>query len=199
MKYYVRNKKSNKTQLLFHGTGGSYRDLISIAEYIDPSSNYIAFEGNELEEGMRRFFKRHAIGKFDIPNLELNTTELDKDIKDIKQMNEFKDTNFVAMGFSNGANILESLFQMYPDSLKNFMLLSPVYVRKDLKFKDLTGLNILIVTSYNDPYTTKKDLELLINDLKDANANVDLYLHDAGHRLTEGALNYAKDWYFRNI
>lgn len=195
MKYYIQNQNSKNTFLLFHGTGGTYRDLLSIAQFIDPKSNLVAFEGPEVENGARRFFKRYAIGQFDIENLELNTSDLNKDIEFIKKDPNFATTNLIGMGFSNGANILESLTVMYPHTLKNIVLLSPVYVRKDLKFKDLNGVNILIITSLNDPYSTEDDTKQLINDLKQSGANLDVFLHNDGHRLTQEALNYTKTWY----
>lgn len=197
MKYFIENNLSKKTLLLFHGTGGTHKDLIPFAKYMNPKDNLIAFEGPELEDGARRFFKRFGMGNFDIPNLEENTNELNNDIMNIKNDPYFSASNMVAMGFSNGANILEHLLLTYPKTLNNYILLSPVYVRKDKAFKDLDGVNILIVASYVDPYTSKEDIDQLKNDLVNAGANVDLFLHNQGHRLTEEALNYTKAWYLK--
>lgn len=199
MKYYVKNNNSKNTFLLFHGTGGTYRDLISIANFIDPDANIIAFEGNELEGGARRFFKRHAIGQFDIPNLILNTNELNSDIMNIKNDPNFKDTNLIGMGFSNGSNILESLMQMHNDSLKNYILLNPVYVRKELDFPNLKDINVLMVSSFNDPYTTDSDTLNLVQTLKKSGANLETYIHEEGHRLTQEGLNRTKQWYINNF
>lgn len=42
--------------LLLHGTGGTERDLLPLAELISPSSSVLSVRGNVLENGMPRFF-----------------------------------------------------------------------------------------------------------------------------------------------
>lgn len=44
------------TLVLFHGTGGTERDLIPLAKHISPESSVLSLRGNVLENGMPRFF-----------------------------------------------------------------------------------------------------------------------------------------------
>ncbi len=44
------------TLVLFHGTGGTERDLLPLAKHIAPESSVLSLRGNVLENGMPRFF-----------------------------------------------------------------------------------------------------------------------------------------------
>src|SRR5690606_16704600 len=64
------------TLLLLHGTGGTERDLLPLAEMIDPTASVLSVRGNILENGMPRFFRRLAEGVFDEEDLIFRTHEL---------------------------------------------------------------------------------------------------------------------------
>lgn len=64
------------TLVLFHGTGGTERDLLPLAKLVSPNSSVLSVRGNVLENGMPRFFRRLAEGVFDEEDLIFRTKEL---------------------------------------------------------------------------------------------------------------------------
>lgn len=191
-------KKGNKeeTILLLHGTGGDEHDLIPLVKFIDEEVSVLSVRGNINENGMNRFFKRHSIGNYDIPSLVLETNNLNDFIKDAAHKYQFDKEKVIAVGFSNGANIAESLIQLHEKPLGAAILFNPVYLQPNIGFRDLNGLPVFIAAATNDPFAKKEEILKLENDLTKAGANVFVYWHDAGHRLTNEALTSAKVWYW---
>src|SRR5687767_9727854 len=64
------------TLFLLHGTGGDESDLIPLGRELAPDANLLSPRGKVLESGMPRFFKRLAMGRFDLEDLALRTDEL---------------------------------------------------------------------------------------------------------------------------
>lgn len=71
MKHIFKQGEQGKPVfLLLHGTGGDERDLLPLAEMLDPSYNVLSVKGEISENGMARYFKRRAEGDYDLEDLE---------------------------------------------------------------------------------------------------------------------------------
>ncbi len=88
------NDESKPTLLLLHGTGGNERDLLPLAERIDPNANVLSVRGNVVENGMPRFFRRLAEGVFDIEDLIKRTEELNEFLNEAADQYGFIETIF---------------------------------------------------------------------------------------------------------
>src|ERR1700731_2109363 len=106
------------TLVLFHGTGGTERDLLPLAKQISPESAVISVRGNVLENGMPRFFRRLAEGVFDEADLIFRTQEVNDFLDKAAVEHGFDRGNLVAVGYSNGANIAGSLLFHYKQAFK---------------------------------------------------------------------------------
>src|SRR6476646_3067578 len=113
---FVRGK-SDRTLLLWHGTGGNERDLIPLGREIDPDASLLSPRGKILENGMPRFFRRLAEGVFDLEDLKYRTNELAEFIAAAGEHYGFAADKLVAVGYSNGANIAASLLLLRPEVL----------------------------------------------------------------------------------
>lgn len=105
MKHIYQAGTNDVTLLLLHGTGGNEFDLLPLAKHIDPNANVLSVRGNVLEYGMPRFFKRLAMGVFDMDSLAEETEALYQFVDDASKQYNFNRANVIPVGYSNGANI----------------------------------------------------------------------------------------------
>ncbi len=187
------------TLLLLHGTGGNERDLIPLANLIDPTASYLSVRGNVLENGMPRFFRRLAEGVFDIEDLVFRTKELNDFLDEAAEKYDFDRNNIVAIGYSNGANIAGSLLFHYQDALKGAILHHPMVPRRGIELPDLTGTKVFIGAGTNDPICPQEESVELKELLEKAKASVDIHWENRGHQLTMTEVQAAAEWYRKHF
>jgi phospholipase/carboxylesterase len=131
--------KTGKALLLLHGTGGTENDLIDLGKLIAPGFNLLSPRGKVVENGLNRFFKRKAVGVFDVDDLKHKAIQLCDFIRKTKK--EFEIEQLIAVGYSNGANIAAGVILQEPDLLSGAILLRPMVPYEpqplDLLHKDL--------------------------------------------------------------
>lgn len=189
------NDQTKPTLLLLHGTGGTERDLLPLADKIDPYANVLSVRGNVLENGMPRFFKRLAAGVFDQEDLIFRTKELQNFIAQAAVENSFDRNNIIAIGYSNGANIAASLLFHDQTALRGAILHHPMVPRRDIALPDLTDKHIFIAAGKNDPMCPAEESEDLQALFENVNANVDIHWENNGHQLTHTEIEAAEKWY----
>ncbi|MCH5585481.1 alpha/beta hydrolase [Shimazuella sp. AN120528] len=197
MKHIYRegSNKQAPVLLLLHGTGGTEKDLLPLAEIISPTSSVLSVRGNVLENGMPRFFKRIAEGIFDEEDLKIRTKELKEFIDTSAEQYSFDRSNVIAIGYSNGANIAASILFQYQNALKAAILHHPMVPLRGLKLPDLSGTNIFISAGMNDPICSPQETEELERLLLEAKASVSVHWETYGHQLTQSEVLAAANWY----
>ncbi|MBM7552545.1 alpha/beta hydrolase [Thalassobacillus pellis] len=197
LKHVFHKGKGNndKVFLMLHGTGGTERDLIPVAEMIDPDAAVLSVRGNVLENGMPRFFKRLREGVFDEEDLIERTDELHQFLDEAADEYGFNRSNVIAVGYSNGANIAGSLLFHYRDVLNGAVLFHPMVPRRGIELPDLGDTPVFIGAGKNDPICPPEETEELKRILQDAGADVRVLWENRGHQLTEKEVNEAKVWY----
>lgn len=180
---------------MLHGTGGTERDLLPLAERVDADASVLSVRGNIVENGMPRFFKRLAEGVFDEEDLIFRTKELNEFLDEAADKYEFDRNHIYAIGYSNGANIAASLLFHYKDALKGAMLHHPMVPRRGIKLPDLSGKEVFIGAGKNDPMCPAEESIELQSLLENANASVKLHWENRGHQLTEEEIKAARQWY----
>ncbi|RAS81159.1 alpha/beta hydrolase [Priestia endophytica] len=193
---FNKGKDSTKpTLLLLHGTGGNELDLLPIAGRIDDEASVLSVRGNELENGMPRFFRRLAEGVFDEEDLIFRTKELNEFLDEAAEEYSFDRNNIIAIGYSNGANIAASLLFHYKIALKGAILHHPMVPRKGIDLPDLSDKYVFIAAGTNDPICSPMESNELQSLLEKANANVELHWENKGHQLTIEEVEAAGQWY----
>ncbi len=193
---FIKGKQPDgKTLLLLHGTGGTERDLLPLAELFDANANVLSVRGNVLENGMPRFFKRLAEGVFDEEDLVYRTKELHDFLGEAAEKYQFDRNQMVAVGYSNGANIAASLLFHFQDALLGAALHHPMVPRRGIELPDLTGKAVFISAGKRDPLCAPSESEDLKALLETANAEVTLHWEEGGHQLTPKEVETAADWY----
>lgn len=185
--------------VLFHGTGGTERDLLPLAQAISPTSSVLSVRGNVLENGMPRFFRRLAEGIFDEEDLIFRTKELYDFLDQAAVEHGFDRNNLVAIGYSNGANIAGSLLFHYPDALRGAILHHPMVPLRGIQLPDLSGIPIFIGAGRNDPICSPQETEELQKLLSEAGSTVAVHWEQAGHQLTRSEVEAAGTWFKTNL
>lgn len=191
---YKENDSSAVTLLLLHGTGGDEKDLLPLVDIIDPNANILSVRGQVLENGSNRFFRRLAMGVFDLEDLVFRTKRLKEFVDWAADHYHFDRNRVVAIGYSNGANIAASMLFHYSDALQRAILFHPmVPIRKELP--NLTGVGVFISAGQNDPICPPEESQQLSELLSSAKAEVHLSWQPGGHRLSMEEIIEVKAWY----
>ena len=186
--------RSGRTLLLLHGTGGDERDLLPLGRMVAPDDALLAPRGNVLENGMPRFFRRHAAGVLDVPDLIARSGEMARFVAAAAQAHGFDPARVVALGYSNGANLASSVLLQHPQTLAGAVLIRAMVPYEPDRAPDLRGKRALLLAGRRDPYSAGPATERLAAILRGAGAEVDARFADAGHELTAADAAAAKAW-----
>ncbi|MBM7840236.1 phospholipase/carboxylesterase [Alkalihalobacillus xiaoxiensis] len=193
--YQKGQDENGITFVLLHGTGGNERDLLPIAQMIDPSANVLGVRGNVLENGMPRFFRRLAEGVFDKEDLKNRTDELDQFLKEAAKEYGFNGDKMVAIGYSNGANIAANLLYEHGSVLNGAMLFHAMVPQEKSALPALNETAVFVGAGKQDQMIPAQETETLVADLKQAGATVEAFWTDGGHQLVREEIDAAKQWY----
>jgi predicted esterase len=180
--------------LLLHGTGGNEDDLLTLGRTLAPEAPLLSPRGRVLENGMPRFFRRHAEGVFDLDDLRFRAGELAQFIAWAREKYGLGDTAPIAVGFSNGANIAAALMLLHPGSLSAALLLRPMVPLVPDPLPVLDDVRVLIAAGRSDPIVSFQQSQALADLLGKAGAEVTLHWSNAGHGLTGEDLETGQRW-----
>ncbi|MGM0851345.1 MAG: alpha/beta hydrolase [Bacillota bacterium] len=196
---FKQGQKDLPTLLLLHGTGGDERDLLPLAEMIEPNASVLSVKGNVDENGMARFFARLREGVFDEEDLVFRTKELNEFIDDSAKNYGFDRQNIVALGYSNGANIAASLMYHYKDALKGGILFHAMVPRRNVELPDLSEALVFIGAGKRDPLIPMQETMELVKNLQNARTQVTEFWTEGGHELRREEVDEAKRWFEGNF
>jgi predicted esterase len=185
---------SHPTLLLLHGTGGDENDLVSLGKDLLPNANILSPRGKVSEQGMNRWFRRFAIGNFNLEDLRLRTYELADFIKGAIEHYSLHHPKVIAVGYSNGANIAASLLLRRPELLASAVLLRPSLHIDVAPTPNLKQLPVFIASGDHDPYGGRTSGDKLAEQLTSYGAIVARRHHPGGHELADGDVIDAGRW-----
>jgi phospholipase/carboxylesterase len=180
------------TFILLHGTGGDEHDLIPLAKMILPGAAILSLRGNIVEGGMYRFFKRHAPGILDEDSVIEETHNVMNFLNEAETTYNFSLKQSIALGYSNGANLLTSLLFHYGDVFQGVLLHHPMMPLKNPNVMSQTS-NVWIGAGSNDPIIPKEQTINLEQTFKNAGATVSTSWFQLGHQLTQEEVQVAKE------
>jgi predicted esterase len=189
-----RGEHAETTLLLLHGTGGTEHDLVPLGEQLLPGAALLSPRGKVLEQGMPRFFRRLAMGVFDVPDLIARTQELAEFVGAAARDYGFDASRVVAVGFSNGANIAASLMLLHPRTLRGGVLFRAMVPLQPREQPDLSGRSVFLAGGRFDTMVPATNTEQLAEMLRSAGADVTLHWENEGHSLVPSEVEAARRW-----
>lgn len=182
------------TVLALHGTGGDENDLLPLVKALRPDASVLSPRGNVLEGGMPRFFKRLAMGVFDIDDLKTRSLELVRFVDEASSHYGFARERVVAVGYSNGANIAGSVLLLEPEAFAGATLFHAMKPFDPSVAPDLSGKPVLLTGGERDPMIPADQTAALQQLLASAGADVTMHWSPGGHELTQAEVEAARLW-----
>ncbi|HVY49954.1 MAG TPA: alpha/beta hydrolase [Devosia sp.] len=166
---------------LFHGTGGDETDLLGLGHEVMPGARLVAPRGDVTENGAPRFFRRLAMGVYDMADLARATAKMSAFMRE--RIAETKPSLVAALGYSNGANILAAVLFETPDLIDRAVLMHPLIPFAPAAQPRLAHRKVLITAGRRDPIAPVQSTESLAAYFQAQGAVVTLAWHDGGHEV----------------
>lgn len=178
--------------VLFHRTGGDENDLIECGAALIPGASLLGLRGPVLEDGKSRFFRRFETGRFDLEDLSARIDQLALFMDWATQRYEMKRP--VAVGFSNGANMIWATILRYPKLFKGAVLFRPMRAFMPQADADLGGLPVLVVAGDRDGVVAPGRAKEVPSLLAAAHGNVAFEWVEAAHEFCSSDIEKASRW-----
>jgi phospholipase/carboxylesterase len=183
-----------RTLLMLHGTGGDEASFAELAPVLAPGAALLSVRGNVSEHGMNRFFRRRAEGVYDMADLALRTRALGEFVEAAIRHYGIEREGLIAIGYSNGANILANLLFHEPALLPAAVLMHPLIPFVPADQPGLAGRRILITAGERDPICPPAATRALLDYFERQGAAAELVFHPGGHELRESELDAARSF-----
>ena len=180
----------NTTLILLHGTGGDEHDLIPLAKQLLPGAAILSLRGNINEQGMLRFFKRHSPGVLDEESVVEETHNVMNFLNECETTYSLSLKQSIALGYSNGANLIASLLFHYGDVFLGTLLHHPMMPLTNPQVVDQSS-SIWIGAGSNDPIVPAVQTTSLAAVFELSGASVQLDWFASGHQLSQAELQTA--------
>jgi phospholipase/carboxylesterase len=181
-----------RTLLMLHGTGGDEVSFAGLGRVLAPGAGLLSVRGNVIEHGMNRFFRRRAEGVYDMEDLAFRTRALHAFLQAATQHYGIDRDRLIALGYSNGANILANLLFQEPALVPGAVLMHPLIPFVPEEQPGLAGRRILITAGERDPICPPAATRALHGYFERQGATAELVFHPGGHELQESELAAAR-------
>ena len=185
--------------LMLHGTGGTERELLPMAQFVNADSPAIGIRGRISEQGMTRYFLHNEEGGFDLDSLSKETDWLLEQFELIAKKLKLKPEDFTVLGYSNGANVAAySLLEKQP-KFKKAILYHPMALKATDKFLDKSGDKAWLSHGDKDPICSIDNFGALTSFLEASKVDVTVFNHPEKHNITRDEMVNSKKWYEKNL
>jgi predicted esterase len=189
-----RGVEGEATLLLLHGTGGNENDLLALGNNLLPDASLLSPRGKVLENGMPRFFRRLAVGVFDLDDLELRTEELSQFVAQAIDAYGIDHKKLIAVGYSNGANIAANILLTRPATFNSAVLFRAMVPNVPSVEPSLRQKRILLLGGERDPIIPAAETDRLAEMFQRFGACLERFTHHGGHELGSDDLAAARAW-----
>ncbi|MBB6469223.1 alpha/beta hydrolase [Aminobacter carboxidus] len=174
----------------FHGTGGDENQLLGFARELVPGATIVSPRGDVSEMGAARFFRRTGEGVYDMDDLARATDKMAGFVK--AHVEAARPSRVLALGYSNGANILASVLFAAPELFDAVALMHPLIPFAPEVKGSLAGRQVLVTAGRRDPICPPELTSRLDAYLRQAGADVSLEWHDGGHEVRPDEIDAVK-------
>jgi phospholipase/carboxylesterase len=194
---------SGQPLLLLHGTGGDEHSLLDLAARVSPGAPVLSVRGTVEEDGMNRFFRRLQEGVLDEDDLRAQAHALADFVADASSTYDVEPGSWVALGFSNGANIAASLMMLRPEAVRAGVLVAamrpyaetpPVAARAARAGEHVEATRAVVLNGDADPLVSAEMTSGLVEQLSGCGVDVTLHRHAGGHEASDEVVDRAREF-----
>ncbi|WP_337266598.1 VOC family protein [Oryzifoliimicrobium ureilyticus] len=191
-RFYTPPNPDGSVFVLLHGSGGNETTLMPLLHKVAPRATLLGVRGRATEEGFPRWYKRITPFSFDQTDIKSEAQAFASFIEDAVKSYGLDPDKIVFVGYSNGANLLNSLLYLHPNLVHRAVLLRSMPVLKEYPQTNLKGTDLLVISGKTDAYGKYAgDLE---SRLKSSGATVDSDVISGGHELGDADVPLIKQW-----
>lgn len=172
--------------ILFHGTGGDEGNLVRLGQQVLPFAHIVSPRGDVTEHGALRFFKRTGEGQYDLADLAYRVERMSAFVR--AHASDHPGVPIVALGYSNGANIIAAMQFADPKLFDAVALMHPL-IPFAPPIADFRGKRVLITAGRHDPICPPEATEALAAYYRANGAALDIFWHDRGHEIGPGEVS----------
>ncbi len=194
MRHVYEPGVSGRTWVLFHGTGGTESDLIPWVRSLAPEDGVLGIRGNVSEGGASRYFRRLAEGVFDLDDLRYRANETASFLDQAYAEYGIDAGSGIAIGYSNGANIISAMQFLHPARFRAVALMRPMVPLVPADAPDLSGTHTWMGVGRWDPLSPPGEPDRLQALYLGYGSTVNRYDAEAGHEPTRGDLQSLAEW-----
>ncbi|MGH6859588.1 MAG: alpha/beta hydrolase, partial [Phyllobacterium sp.] len=138
------------TMVLLHGSGQDETSLVSFASKIAPNAMLLAVRGRVIQDGLNRWYKRLTPVSFDQRGIRSEAEAFADFLRQATHKYKFDLNRTTFLGYSNGANLVNSVMMLYPSLVKQAVLLRSMPVLTGSVEADLANARVLTVSGVSD-------------------------------------------------
>ncbi|MEM9971251.1 MAG: alpha/beta hydrolase, partial [Pseudomonadota bacterium] len=146
-----------------------------------PGARVVSPRGDVLEGTMLRYFRRTGEGVYDMDDLWARAEAMGDMMATEKEASGPSRT--IAMGYSNGANILAAVSLIRPDIVDDAVFMHPLIPWSPDPQPGLAGRRVLITAGERDPLCPAPQTQAFADYLTAQGADVSLHWHPGGHEI----------------
>lgn len=194
-RFHRPDSPDGRTFVLLHGTGGNESDLMPLAARIAPGATLLGVRGRSTEEGINRWFRRHDAVTYDQADIRAEAEAFAGFIDESARAYGLDPAELIYLGYSNGANLLGAMVQLYPGLIRQAVLLRGIQVLEQppaLAADALAGTRALLLSGARDPFA--RMAPALEQALRQGGADLQAETLPAGHELAAADLAAVQAW-----
>lgn len=190
---YRPEAPSGDTMVLLHGSGQDETSLVSFASKIAPNALLLAVRGRVVQDGTNRWYRRLTPVSFDQEGIRSEAQAFAQFLKQATLKYKFDINRTTFLGYSNGANLVNSVMMLYPNLVKQAVLLRSMPVLTGSVEADLANARVLTVSGASDqlyaPYAPA-----LEDMLRSHGARVEARSIKSDHGLGKDDVKVVSEW-----
>lgn len=175
----------------FHGTGGDQNQFHCIAQQLVPGAHVISPLGDVSEYGAARYFRRTGEGVYDMEDLAQRTGAMARFMTEQKR--RLGATGVMALGYSNGANILASVLLSHPEIVDRAALMHPLVPWHPAPQPGLKGRRVLVTAGRNDTICPPSMTQQLNDYLTSQQVLLTEFWTNGGHGIEQSEIQAVAD------